>query len=679
MRLGLKLQLVTGFLVPAVFVILVGVISYGKAEEGMAENYRESTAAAIETQMKYLDFGLSLIGADATQLKLDSELSSYVGGTFKNDASKTASVFNKTSSSLKVKQVSNAFIENIYIIPKSGMKLMTTGGTPADAELSFEKWLDSEEGEAFRDGDAPVWVGSHPGLDGMTGYSQKDYIMSYMGVFPNRSAVLVIDISAQAVRDSLASVEVGGGETMGFITADGRELLVKSGDNPSEVVFSEQDFFQACLESETPSGAEYVTYDGQEYFFIYSKSEKTGAALGYMVPKGNITSRAESIKQITIILVAVACGAAILIGALISVNVSVSMSRVIKRLRQAASGDLTVRLRTGGRDEFSVLNGHIMDVISSTRGLIRQVEDIVSLVAREAGRISDVSLQMEEASAGIMNALGEINIGVSRQAADAQDCLTQMDALSGSVGSIGEDIRKVEAESEHARETVGRSIGVMETLTEQSAATTIITDRVLKDIKKLEEQSGEITGFVDVINEIAEQTNLLSLNASIEAARAGDAGRGFAVVAMEIRKLADGSLKAAGEIQKVVGEIMSQTESTARTAAEAEAIVRQQASTVEATKEDFRSIRGSTESLLLNIRKITEHVGGMEAQRTETLDAVSSISAVAEENAAASSNGYGIAMGQKSVVESLQEASAELKEKTAELERALSHFKTHEG
>ncbi len=687
LNLNIKMQLLVGFLVPIFFVILVGVISSRQAEAGMISNFEESASSSIETQMQYLDFGMSMVSAEAMQMRLDTELQSLVNGLFKKDLSKASSIYRKNSSSIKVRQRSNELIHAIYIIPKSGSKVMSTlESSDQSTDGYYEDWSVTEEGQkvifeknvADWLGKTTSWIGQHPEMDKMTGYKPEDYAISYMSAFPNRAAVFVVDISKEAIRKSLSKVDTSDGSILGFITADGSELVIKDEEVTEEFIFFEQDFFQNCLASEELEGTEYVTYDGQEYFFTFAKSEKTGVVLGYLVPVRHVTKGAEAIKSITVVLVIIACIVAVAIGLFISLNISASMAGIIKRLKKAAEGDLTVHLKTKGKSEFSILSQYIMNVITNMKGLIQQVEGIAMLVKNAAGGVEEISARIEESSQGIEVTLAEIDKGVSLQASDAQDCLTQMDSLSRKIEEIGSSVDQAASGSEVTKEIVEKSIDTMEALSGKTKATIEITDRVKADIEELEKKSRVIGEFVNTINDIAEETNLLSLNASIEAARAGEAGRGFAVVAEAIRKLADGSSQAASEINKVVEEIVNQTKGTVSTAAEAGEIVGEQALLVSHTKEDFKKMAECTEQMLISVRKISEDVISIDAQRKDTLDAVSSISAVSEQTATASSEVYNISQKQMDVVEALKKASTELKEKMAELEEALDLFKTAE-
>ena len=116
----------------------------------------------------------------------------------------------------------------------------------------------------------------------------------------------------------------------------------------------------------------------------------------------------------------------------------------------------------------------------------------------------------------------------------------------------------------------------MEELNNATKSNIDITNKTIKDIEDLESESKAITEIIGVINDIAAQTNLLSLNASIEAARAGDAGRGFSVVAEEIRKLSEKSVSAAGEIEQIIRNITKKTQATAITVRQIEGISKTQ-------------------------------------------------------------------------------------------------------
>lgn len=680
--INIKLQLLVGFAIPVIFVILVGVISYNKAEEGMITNYEISAQNTIDTEMDYLDFGFYLIRGDIAQFKLDMELQCLVGGMYKNDQAKASTITNQTNSGITVKRTLNEFINNIYIIPKSEMKIISTtkkSTKTASQDFGFyEEWSNTEEGKGINTAQVAGWISAHPEMDKRTGYDPEEYILSFMTAFPNKAAVLVVDINKEKVRDTLSAIDVTEGAIIAFVTAEGKEIVVKEDTNATEIVFFEQEFFKNSLLDEDKGGSQYVTYDGKEYLYIYRVSEETGATLAYLVPKEKVTASAADIRKITVVLVAISCIVAVLIGAGISLNISTSMSSIIKRLKKVAEGDLTVQMKTKGNSEFATLNKHIANMINNTRKLIQEVETIADVVSVSAEEMEKVSGQMEVSSTGIIDALEEIDQGVGQQADDAQECLIQMDSLSQIIENVSEHIERTAKNSENTKEAVNQSIGTMEILASQTKDTIEVTTQVKEDVKDLEKNSVEIKKFVAIIADIAEQTNLLSLNASIEAARAGEAGRGFSVVAEEIRKLADGSHQAAEEINKLVAVIEKQTKETVGMAVKAEKTVEEQSQSVDAVKEAFRQIYEATEEVIVSITDVENKVKGMDKERAGTLEAISSISAVSEETAASSTNLNSIAQGQKEIVGSLTQASEELRANTEELKQAISVFKTTE-
>lgn len=174
------------------------------------------------------------------------------------------------------------------------------------------------------------------------------------------------------------------------------------------------------------------------------------------------------------------------------------------------------------------------------------------------------------------------------------------------------------------------------------------------DIKDLGQQSEQIEEIVGIITGIAEQTNLLALNAAIEAARAGEQGRGFAVVADEVRKLAEQSAQAAGEITQLIQQIRSSARTSVERADAGTRRVEEGMTVVADTGQTFA--------------EIADVISGLVGEIGETAGAVQEMAAGSEEIGA-------MAEQQSSSVQQMANLASQVADAAAEVNRQMKRFK----
>ncbi len=159
-------------------------------------------------------------------------------------------------------------------------------------------------------------------------------------------------------------------------------------------------------------------------------------------------------------------------------------------------------------------------------------------------------------------------------------------------------------------------------------------DLIYEQTNTTNESAVKIKEATSVITSIANQTNLLSLNASIEAARAGEQGRGFAVVAGEIQNLAEESNESAKMIEGIIAHLIEDSEKAVQTMDEVKMVMAHQNENVGLTRDKFSEMHGGVKKTIEGIRNIAEKMEQIDATRSNVVDVVQNLTALAEENAA---------------------------------------------
>ena len=679
--LSIRNKIVVCFLVPIVFMVIIGVSAYQKSAEGLSEKFTDSTLQTMRMATENLNMSCDFIRSEGLKYAYDDDLRKYFLGMFEDNPVDKLNFLTSTKSNLLSVQTSNPFISHMHIIPKKGVNLLSTKLSSGVDGFLDEYKEDVASGEGRRS--IPQWIDSHPVLDEKVTETEKDYIMAFEMMSQSNNACVVIDIKPSAITDFMEEIDIGDGSIIGFVTPGGRELVVENVEEGKESVlpeegnvFSGQEYYTAVMdEAVADAGTAEVDFQGEKYLFIYSHSADIGFTTSALVPMRGVTSQATEIRNMTIGLVILACVIVVIVGIFITAGIENNMRRISRKFGDVAKGDLTVTVPAKGHDEFQDLAGSATNMITNTKKLVNQVSNATGELEVSAQNVGQASELIHEYSQDITRAIGEINEGMEEQSRHAQECVEKTDILSNEIQEVSHVVERVEKLVGETEGMINKGMEIVQVLGDRAGETTQMTVKVSESIESLRKESEIINSFVATITEITEQTNLLSLNASIEAARAGEAGRGFAVVAEEIRKLADDSAKAAGEIRNNVANITAQTQNSVESASQAKAMVELQTKAVEEVIAVFREMQERMGQLIEGLKDIGVSTEKADGERSAAVAAVKNISDIIEETAGSAETVNDVANKLLNHVEKLSTTASVLDENMEGLKNEISVFK----
>ena len=367
--------------------------------------------------------------------------------------------------------------------------------------------------------------------------------------------LLVVDVPIahiQVIVDSFISMDDAQAI---LVDKDNMSILSKSDDTLTGRLSDGTGFLGTIGNRISQQNYTAMTLDGN----IVDFREITGTnwVLVSYVPESAVFSELASLRT-TMIVVAVVVLAVILV---LMERMIHFMIKPIRSLTDSivtmASGDFTVDIKTKGNDEITLMGHSMKEFTAAIRSMINDISNISETLKGQAESSTSVSGGLYEASLKQSKNIDELNGTVDQLSASVQEIAESATALAVVVSDTrdssnnAEDKMNVTVEVAEAGKNDMQKVGEAMGLIEQSI------NGLQESIDKVGAASQEINKIVGMIGEIADETNLLALNASIEAARAGDAGKGFAVVATEIGSLATNSNQSVQKIQTLINEVTS--------------------------------------------------------------------------------------------------------------------------
>ena len=457
------------------------------------------------------------------------------------------------------------------------------------------------------------WTYSDPYMDG------RDYVISFQkgtakgAVFVHADAHMLTNIVSGEVGNLPSGIGAfylaGVGATMDYyITNKGNKLISDSRVFPNMLLQKEGSVFpwdRTLRGQQDPAckGGKYATNSGvvtgcREAMGYYT-NQKGNVVLGASMPfydsEWTITVEQEAIEILSPFYIArnYLVSAGLLIALLVAAaglffarSISAPLIRTTAMMYRLAQGDLTISCSNSGKDELGQLECSLQDVAESIRRVVVTVADVST-------RLSDGSRALDDSTKGLANRATE-------QAASVEETSSAMEEMASSIQQNTDNSQQTEKiaqqasrDAEEGGQAVTQAVGAMK----------------------------EIAAKISIIEEIARQTNLLALNAAIEAARAGEHGKGFAVVAAEVRKLAERSQNAAGEI----GELSA---SSVEVAEKAGNIINKLVPDIQRTAELIQEISASSQEQNQGVGQINSAVQNLDAMIqqnvnvSETLDGI---------------------------------------------------------
>lgn len=377
-----------------------------------------------------------------------------------------------------------------------------------------------------------------------------------------------------------------------------------------------------------------------------------------------------SIVSVLVVLIGIA------IASITSRLISKPLQTVTNRMASMAEGDFSgVPLETNLQDEIGQLTAATNIMSDNMQGLLKDIHSVSETVTRQSSGLTHSSNEIKLGSDQVAETMQELAAGSEVQANRASDLSEKMSSFTMQVQKANENGTYIQQSSDEVLQMTNEGATLMSYSTDQMAKIDQIVLDAVEKVEGLDRHARKISELVSVIHDIADQTNLLALNATIEAARAGEQGKGFAVVADEVRKLAEQSSDSVTNITDIVNSIQNESNLVATSLQAGYKEVEEGTEQIQVTGKTFEHIRESLTKMVHSVNDVSESLAVLQGDTVEMNDSIQEISAVSEESAAGVEQTSATSQQTNAAMIEVASSSHELSKMAEELNGLVNRFK----
>lgn len=456
--------------------------------------------------------------------------------------------------------------------------------------------------------------------------------------------------------------------------SEGRRLLdTPAGDKiVSEVLEGGNEYFSSSVYID---GTVYYGY----YIPVYQDSDSSPIGMVFAGQiKEKVDSTINSLISNILVVVFVITAAGMILAVFVALSVTGAINRGVNVLKELASGNLSAdvpRSITRRRDEAGELAKAVVDLKNSLTDIISRLKTNSDSLLNASEILNNMAARTMDTLGVFESAISDMTVGANRQAEEMNSAGNSVSVMSSVIGTTTDEIAALNENSESMLRNSDTAAVNLKNLLDVNSKVRDSIDMIGESTAQTDSSINEISAAAKMVSKIAEQTSILSINANIEAARAGKYGQGFAVVASQVRTLAMESTKCGRQIQELVERLTTDSKLTMKTMKETKQIITDQSVSMEHTADAVSEVIGGIHSSADSIRIIEKHTAQLENVRGDIVKIVDDLTAIAGTTAELSNRTSRETEEMSSGFSQIGHSATDLKRIADELSQCVNEFR----